>query len=103
MTMETACETVAHLTKRDEFQPTASSMKAMQNLVLSSRVLAVLARDLRTSGADLSVVAEDGIVTISGTTQSAAVEEAAPAVARQVEGVREVQSKITFVPPFAAC
>jgi cytidylate kinase len=42
MSLETACETVAHLTERPEFQPTAASLKAMQDLTLQSRVLAGL-------------------------------------------------------------
>jgi cytidylate kinase len=36
MSLETACETVAHLTERPEFQPTAASLKALEDLTLSS-------------------------------------------------------------------
>ncbi len=35
MSLETACEMVAHLTERPEFQPTAASLKAMQDLTLA--------------------------------------------------------------------
>src|SRR5574337_46658 len=98
MSLAAACETVAHLTERDEFKPTAESLKAMQNLALSSHVSAVLARDPRTKNVELSVTAADGIVTVTGTTQSPAVEEAVLAVVRRVDGVKEVRSKMVFVP-----
>jgi hypothetical protein len=100
MSLETACETVAPLTERAEFKPTPLSLKAMEDLTLQSRVSAALARDPRTQEAELSVTAEDGIVTITGTTHSAEVQEAVPVVARQVDGVEEVQAKITFVPHY---
>jgi hypothetical protein len=66
MSLETACETVAHLTERPEFQPTAASLKAMLDLTLQSRVAAALLKDLRTREADLKVAADDGTVTVTG-------------------------------------
>jgi len=48
----------------------------------------------------LLVTATDGFVTITGTTRSMAVEEAVPMVARQVDGVEEVQSKVEFIPAY---
>ena len=100
MSLETAGETVARLTERPEFKPTPLSLKAMEDLRLQSLVSAVLARDPRTREADLSVTAEDGIVTITGSTHSAEVEEAIPLVARRVAGVEEVQAKIEFLPVY---
>ncbi len=97
--LDTACETVARLTERAEFQPTPASMKAMRDLTLHSRVSAALAMDFRTRGADLKVIADDGIVTITGTTRWSEVAEAAPAVVRQIEGVKEVRSEITGAAP----
>jgi len=104
VSLDTACETVARLTERAEFQPTAASVKAMQDLTLHSRVSAALAMDFRTRGADLQVTADDGIVTITGTTHWSEVAEAVPAVVQQIEGVKEVRSEIvggTPPPPFA--
>jgi cytidylate kinase len=95
VSLDTACETVARLTEWPEFQPTPASMKAMRDLTLHSRVSAALAMDFRTRGADLKVTADDGIVTITGTTRWSEVAEAAPAVARRIEGVKEVRSEIT--------
>jgi cytidylate kinase len=95
MSIATACESVARLTECREFKPTAASAKAMQNLALRSRVSAALASDYRTRDADLEVAADDGVVTITGTTRWPEVVDAAPSVARQVEGVKEVRSEIT--------
>jgi cytidylate kinase len=97
MSIATACDAVVRLTERDEFKPTANSTKAMQNLALSSRVAAVLARDPRTRGAVVQVTANDGVVTVTGTTQSPSVLEAIPAAVRQVEGVTDVRNEVRFL------
>lgn len=99
MGLDAACETVADLTERAAFQPTAASVKAMQDLTLQSRVSAVLAKDFRTQDTDLKVTANDGIVTITGTTHWPEVADAVPSLVRQVNGVKEVRSEITGVTP----
>jgi len=91
MSPNTACETVVKLSERPEFQPTSASQKAMRDLTLRSRVSAALAIDPRTRDADLTVLADDGIVTITGAIRSPTVEEVIPLVARQAEGVKEVR------------
>jgi cytidylate kinase len=100
MSLDTACETVTHLTEHPEFKPTPFSLKAMEDLTLQSRVSAALARDPRTQNAELTVTATEGFVTITGTTRSMRVEEAVGMVARQVHGVEEVQSKVEFIPAY---
>jgi cytidylate kinase len=95
VSLDAACDTVARLTERAEYQPTAASVKAMQDLTLHSRVSAALAMDFRTRGADLKITADDGLVSITGTTRWSEVAEAVPAVVRQIEGVKEVRSEIT--------
>ncbi len=97
MSLETASETVVRLSKREEFQATPESRNAMQNLTLQSRVAAALAMDFRTRDTEVEVIAADGIVTITGTTRWPEVERAVPAVARAVEGVKEVRSRV-FLP-----
>ena len=98
MSAGTACETVARLAEQDEFRATAASRQAMDNLALASRVQARLAIDSRTRDVELEVVAEGGIVTISGQTQSPAVDKAIETVACAVDGVMEVRSKVVVVP-----
>jgi cytidylate kinase len=100
VSLGTACETVARLAEQDEFKATAASRQAMDNLALASRVRARLAIDSRTRDVELEVVAEGGIVTISGQTQSPAVDRAIETVARAVDGVMEVRSKVVVVPVY---
>jgi osmotically-inducible protein OsmY len=50
--------------------------------------------DPRTRGVGVTVVAEDGIVTITGETRFAEVNQTLQAVARHVDGVTEVRSKV---------
>jgi len=100
MSLGMACEIVTRLTEQDELKPTPESRRAMANLTLASRVSAKLAMDPRTRDVDLKVVAEDGIVTITGETRSLAVDEAIDLVARQVDGVTEVRSRVTFIPVY---
>lgn len=97
ITLETACEMIVRLTERKEFQPTEASMKALRDLALSNRVAATLARDPRTQTAALEVAADNGIVTITGTTQSPALLGAVAAVAGDVDGVREVRSAVRYL------
>ena len=99
MNLATACETIARLTERDEFQPTATSRKAMQDLTLHSKVSAALAMDFRTRDAKLQITVDGGLVTITGTTHWPEVADAIPVVARQVEGVEQIRSDIAGVTP----
>jgi len=89
-----ACETIVRMAELDEFQPTRESVKALEDLTIASRVWAALAKDPRTTAADLRVTAKDGVVTVTGTTGSEAVVEAIPLAASQVEGVREVKCEV---------
>ena len=94
LNLECATETVVNLTKGDEFRATAESLKAMQNLTLQSRVAAALASDFRTRDAEVEVTADDGLVTVTGTTRWPEVERAVPIVVRAVEGVTESRSQV---------
>lgn len=98
MSLETACETVAHLTERPEFQPTAASLKAMQDLTLQSRVSAALLKDARTREAELTVAADDGTVTVTGAPPPG-VAEAVPVVVNQLPGVKAVHLTVKEVSP----
>jgi cytidylate kinase len=100
MGVGTACETVVRLTEGDAFTATTESRRAMENLTLASRVSAKLAVDPRTGDVEMPVVADGGIVTISGETRSRDVYEAIDRVARQVDGVKDVRSQVVFISPF---
>ncbi|MBP1775070.1 MAG: response regulator receiver protein [candidate division NC10 bacterium] len=87
MSLGTACEMVARLTEQGEFKATADSQRALENLTLASR-----------ADVAMKVVAENGIVTISGETRWQPLNEVVEAVARQVDGVTEVRSEVVFIP-----
>jgi cytidylate kinase len=96
MGLEGACTIVAEMTKMPCYQPTAESRKALADCALASRVWAVLAKDPRTKAIEVKVVADDGIVTVSGSTRSWDAIAAVPVVAGEVEGVREVHNQVGF-------
>jgi cytidylate kinase len=91
---DSACEIVAGMAALREFQPTAESIKAMEDLAVGSQVLAKLATDTRTLATDLDVAADAGVVSIAGVVDWPATVEAIPLVAREVEGVREVRCDV---------
>jgi len=99
MSLDAACETVAQLTEREEFQPNPASLKAMEDLTLHSQVSAALAMDFRTRGAELRVTADDGTVTVTGRSRWPEVADAIPDVVRRVAGVKAVKCGITGISP----
>ncbi len=100
MSLGTACETVARLTEQADFRATPESRRAMENLTLASRVSATLAMDPRTRDVQFEVVADGGIVTITGQTRAPAADEAVEVVVGKVDGVTEVRSKVVFIPVY---
>jgi len=94
-----ACDLVAHMTELEVFRPTAQSLKAMDDLALGSRVWATLANDPTTAGADLKVMADGGLVEITGVAGSWDIADAIPSVALRVPGVRDVRSDVSVAPP----
>ena len=97
--MTTACETVAQLTKRAEFQPTPPPVKALEDLTLHSQVSAALATDFGTRDAELTVTADAGMVTITGGSRWPEVANAVPVVVCQVDGVKGINCEITGATP----
>ena len=89
--MESAVQTVLGLAQSAEFQPTEESLRAFENLALSSRVWAAIATDERTRWADIRVTCDAGVVTITGDVGSKKTLTALPLVARGIEGVKEVR------------
>lgn len=95
LTLESACDLVVQMAGMDEFQPTPASRQAVADLALGCRVWAALARDDRTRGISAKVTAQDGVVTVVGTARSRQAVADVPAVARQVEGVKEVRYDVS--------
>ena len=94
MSISGAVQTLLRMTELDDFQSTAASQKAFNNLLLSSRVWAELTKTEQTKGAIVRVHADDGKVTITGSASTERALEAIPTVAMRVEGVKEVKSDV---------
>ena len=94
LTVSAAAETLARMTDLADFQPTAASKRAFDNLLLSSRVWAELTRNEQTKGANVRVQADSGKVTISGSAGTERALEAISNIAMRVGGVREVRSEV---------
>lgn len=92
--IDAACDGVAHLARHPRFAATGASRKAIEDLSLASMVSAALVGDPSTATADLKVVADGGVVTVTGAARTKAAVEAVPGVASRVAGVTEARSKV---------
>ena len=66
---------------------------------LTGKVKASIASDSRLSTAPVNVETKDGVVTLTGTVNSAADKSRAEQLARSVEGVKSVTNNLTARPP----
>jgi cytidylate kinase len=98
--VEGAVEVVATAVQRREFQPTEESRRAMENLYLASRVRAALAANESTASTELGVRAEGGVVHLTGRVRPASIVESVIQVARNVEGVQEVDRSDLDAPDY---
>ena len=94
ISIPSAGEIVMRMTELDEFKPSAESRRALEDLLISTRVWTALTQDERTRGANVRVSTYQGTVTITGNAGSEKVLSAIPAVAQRVAGVKEVRSEV---------
>jgi cytidylate kinase len=88
-----AVDIVAAMADRQEFQATDESRKAMENLLLSSRVRSALATDQRTASIELEVNANIGTVYLKGRVRPSSVVNSIIEVIGNVEGVQEINQE----------
>lgn len=91
MSVDGACETIARMSELADFQPTAESRNRFEDLRLSSKVWATLAKDPATRSAGVSVIADGGDILITGSVGSSKALELIPRIAGAVEGVKAVR------------
>jgi cytidylate kinase len=94
ISVDGACETIIRMAQLDDFKMTPQSQKAFEDLALSSTVWATLVKDEQTRPASVQVVANGGIVTITGKASSGKVVNAIPHVVQAIEGVKEVKNEV---------
>lgn len=101
LTTQAAVELISNLAARPEFHTTAAGRQLVANRTLAFRVQAALAAHPEIRKYRVTVDAQDGVVTLEGTSALDDAEE----VARSVDGVRDVkirQMEIPPIPPFVA-
>lgn len=100
MSLETATDVVIYMAQHPEYQPTPVSERQLNNLTLSCRVRATLAAHPLTSGIDVDVRADNGVVWMTGLIDSGELEDEIIHVAQTVPGVREIISDLEIKPVF---
>jgi cytidylate kinase len=100
MSLETAADVVIYMAQHPEYQPTAASEKKLNDLALGCRIRALLAANPITSGIDVEVRTDDGIVWITGLIDSGELEYEIIHIAQTVSGVKEVISDLEIKPVF---
>ncbi|HLQ31559.1 MAG TPA: cytidylate kinase family protein [Chloroflexota bacterium] len=104
MSLGTAAEIVISLAQQPEFQPTAESTRALQDLTVGARVKATLLADPATNDIPLQVEASEGVVRISGIVTAiddGQIEDTLRDKAMTVPGVRSVILDVQFRPVLA--
>ena len=94
ISVDGACDTIARMSELADFQLTAESQKRFEDLRLSSKVWATLAKDPVTRSAGIDVVADGGNVVITGSVGSSKALELIPRIASAVEGVKAVRCEV---------
>ena len=97
LSLDGACNALIQLADSAEFRATPESARALQDLILQSRVAAALSLDERTSDAEVTVTAADGRVTIIGKAAWPDGIEAVKQVAEQVKDVESVECRLSFL------
>jgi cytidylate kinase len=85
---------IADTVRRSEFQPTAESIKAFQDLATTARVQAALITSSKTRNVVLNVKSDSGKVTVSGILADPELEKEIVRIAQTVKGVSEVVTDI---------
>ncbi|MEJ2721275.1 MAG: cytidylate kinase family protein [bacterium] len=92
--LDFVCEQLEHAVKQPKLQATPESTKAMQDLLIASKVRAALARLPEIRLEHIVVQADGGSVVIRGRTMSESVAEAIPGTALSVPGVQKVENLV---------
>lgn len=94
LSIETCVEYVVGLTRRPEFEETAASRAALDNLALEARVRAAFLADPRTEEVEVTVVANGDTVMLRGMVEDDRQVKAAREVAHAVPGVKHVHAEL---------
>jgi cytidylate kinase len=94
LSIENSIDALVQLVKSPMFQTTPESQKAMNDLLISSRVRAALARMPLINLGYLDIRADDGKVTINGRSKSQEITDSILSTAEGVTGVKEIKMNV---------
>jgi cytidylate kinase len=94
ITVESAVSQVVQLAQRPEFEPTEDSLRRLRDLSLEARIRAALRLERETMRLDMTIVAEDGHVTLRGPVFSGTAKDSVERIVGGVVGVESVKNEI---------
>lgn len=95
-----AVDIVAATAARKEFQATGASRRAMENLLLASRVRSALAANQKTAAVEINVEANAGTVYLKGRVRPSSLVDAIIETASNVDGVGKINQEGLGVPNY---
>ncbi|MBI1966345.1 MAG: cytidylate kinase family protein [Betaproteobacteria bacterium] len=101
LTIEECTDEVMGLLDDPTFQETPESMRMFRNLALAAHVRSALRQDPRTGKMQISITAENGVVTLSGLVDPGQEPKDAAEVASRVPGVKDVVNQLRLAVPGA--
>jgi hypothetical protein len=100
MSIDAACNILQGLMQDPESRATPDSRRAVQERLLAARIEAALVTDPRTESIETRVEVRNGQVTVTGPYVDDVRRSTVLAIARDVDGVAEVEYQCGFVPEF---
>jgi cytidylate kinase len=94
LSIDNSINTIVRLVKSPMFQCTPESKKAMNDLLIASRVRAALAQTHQVRLGYLHIQADDGIIIINGRSKSQSTLDLIREIAGKVDGVKEVKMHV---------
>ena len=94
VSIEKCADEIMALVTNPQFQETPQSVQLLANLALESHVRSALRADKRTERMQLSISAEQGVVTLSGNVDRSAEPVHASEVAAAVPRVKEIRNRL---------
>lgn len=96
--VDTAAQTIAEVSQREEYRPTAESVQAMRDLTITTRVKAVLALS-RLNISNLEVESRGGEVYVGGVILVESVKDIVIDTIRKLPGVTRVKTDFVIATP----
>lgn len=99
LSVPTCVEMISRLCGRPEFQETAASRQLLAGLTLSTHVRSALKSDAQTEHVNITIVADNGRVTLSGIVLNAEERAAIEQVVGKVPGVSGIEDRLRTMTP----